>query len=226
MHPWNFAIRRTNLEPSYIAVTGANSSGGLVRILTSNTTGLSDGDRVTIRGVNGTTEANGTWEISNLNANVNFTLVGTTFTNAYVNGGEWTKAGAFDYSYAIPLPSDCLRVLRVNDQLVSPDWRIEKGSILTNDDTNYVKYIFNANIDDTMSIMFYEALAIYLAWDISLELGRDNTTKEQMGRDFREVLAKARFVDACEDPAEQIEASDWVSSRFMYRGANSDPRYW
>jgi hypothetical protein len=225
MHPWNFAIKRTNLEPSYLAIQTCTNASGLIRVQTVANHGLNDGDRVTIRDVVGTTEANGTWFITKHDGD-EFDLNDSTFSNAYVSGGEWTHAGGFDYTYAIALPTDCLRVLRVNDQLVSPDWRIEKGHILTNDDTNYVKYIYDAAIDDTMSILFYEALGLYLAWDISLELGRDNQTKEQLGRDFKEVLAKARFVDAMEDPAEQIEANDWVSSRFMYRGANSDPRYW
>jgi hypothetical protein len=226
MHPWNFAIKRTNLEPSYVAITGAVSSGGKIQVLTASTSGLSSGDRVTINSITGTTEANGTWFISSLITDTSFILDDSTFSNAYTSGGQWTKAGNFDFIYSIALPSDCLRVLRVNDQLVSPDWRVEKGRILTNDDTNYVKYIYDASIDDTMNILFYEALALYLAFDISLELGRDNQTKEQLGRDFKEVLSKARFVDATEDPAEQIEANDWVSSRLMYRGANSDPRYW
>lgn len=223
MHPWNFAIKRTNLEPAWIVITNCTNHTGEV-LVDSAGHGLSTGDRVTIRGVVGTTEANGTWFITK-HSNNEFILNNSTFSNAYVSGGEWTHAGGFDYTYAIALPVNCLRVLRVNDQLTSPDWRIEKGHILTSDDTNYVKYIMDVNIDDTMNILFYEALALYLAWDISLELGRDNATKEQLGRDFKEVLAKARFVDACEDPAEQMEANDWVTSRLTYRAANSDPRY-
>jgi hypothetical protein len=231
MHPWNFAIKRANLEPSYANITGAVSDGSSdneVRI-TSATHGLSDGMRVTIKNVTGTTEANGTWVVKNSTTNT-FDLDDSTFSNTYVSGGQWTRAATFDFIYSIALPTDCIRVLRVNDNLVSPDWKIESGRMLTNDDTNYLKYVYDIGELDsayaTMNIMFYEALALYLAWDISLELGRDNGTKEQLGRDFKEVLSKARFVDAMEDPAEQIEANDWVSSRLMYRGANSDPRYW
>lgn len=227
MHPWNFAIKRKNVEPVYTAITGAVSDGSSdneVRI-TSNSHGLSDGERVTIKDVTGTTEANGTWVVGGAATNT-FDLVGSTFSNTYVSGGEWTQAGTFDFIYSIALPSDCIRILRVNDSLVSPQWRIEAGRILTNDDTNYVKYVSDVSDYTKMSIMFYEALALYLAWDISLELGRDNATKEQLGRDFKEVLSKARFVDACEDPAEQMEASDWLVSRITYRGDLADPRYW
>lgn len=237
MHPWNFAIKRANLVPQFFEISTApqqgqqaarpgcsNNGSGLIRVRSTAHHKLHDGDKVTIQGVVGTVEANGTW-IIDVVSNDEFDLIGSAFVNTYVSGGEWELDGLFDYQHGILLPTDCLRVLRVNDQLTSPDWRVEKGRIYTNDDTNYVKYIYNADIDDTMSILFYEALALYLAWDISLELGRDNGTKEQLGRDFKEVLAKARFVDACEDPAEQMEANDWVTSRLTYRAANSDPRY-
>lgn len=230
MHPWNFAIKRKNLEPSYAAITGAASDGSSsneVRI-TSNAHGLANGDRVTIKSVIGTTEANGTWVVSGVATNT-FDLVGSVFSNTYISGGQWTKAGTFDFIYSIALPTDCIRILRVNDNLVSPQWKIEGGRMLTNEDTNYIKYVYDIGELDTayasMSIMFYEALALYLAWDISLELGRDNATKEQLGRDFKEVLAKARFVDACEDPAEQMEASDWLVSRITYRGDFANPSY-
>ena len=225
MHPWNFAIKRTNLEPVYLAIESCVNDGGLVQVKTVAPHNLNTGDRVTIRNVVGTVEANGTWFIDK-HTGTEFNLIDSTYSNAYVSGGEWTHAGGFDYNFAIALPTGCLRVLRVNDSLISPDWRIEKGHILTNDDTNYVKYIYDAAIDDTMSILFYEALALYLAWDISLELGRDNQTKEQLGRDFKEVLAKARFVDAMEDPAEQIEASDWLASRLTYTRSNYYSRAW
>lgn len=228
MHPWNFAIKRKNLEPSYTNVSAIDNNGGLIRI-TSNTHGLSTGDRVTITGATIATTANGTWFVTVIDANT-FDLVNSQFTSTTVTGAKWTKAGTFDYIYSIALPSDCLRVLRVNDSLICPQWKIEAGRMLTNDSTNYLKYIFDIGVTDaayaTMNVMFYEALALFLAWDISLELGRDNQTKEQLGRDFKEVLAKARFVDATEDPAEQIEASDWLVSRITYRGDLADPRYW
>ena len=224
MHPWNFAIKRTNLEPVYTSITNVSSSGGLIKI-TKTAHGFSTGNRVTIKDVAGTTEANGTWFITKVDAD-NFTLDDSTYSNAYTTGGSYTQAATFDFIYSIALPSDCLRVLRVNDEMISPDWRIEAGRMQTNSDSNYLKYTYNVTDYTTMSIMFYEALSLYLAWDISLELGRDNQTKEQLGRDFKEVLAKARFVDATEDPAEQIEASDWVASRLTYTRSNYYARAW
>ena len=69
------------------AITGAvNNGSGLIRITAANHT-FATGDRVTITGVGGTVEANGTsWRITVITANT-FDLVGSTFTNAYTSGG-------------------------------------------------------------------------------------------------------------------------------------------
>jgi hypothetical protein len=63
----------------------ANNGSGLIRI-TSAAHGFVTGDRVGIEAVTGTTEANGSWTITKIDAN-NFDLQGSTFANAYVAGG-------------------------------------------------------------------------------------------------------------------------------------------
>lgn len=68
-------------------ITGAaNNGGGLIRIA-SNGHGYINGQTVTISGVVGTTEANGTWVLSGVTANT-FDLVGSVFVNAYTSGGS------------------------------------------------------------------------------------------------------------------------------------------
>ena len=65
-----------------------NGSGAIRVVATGH--GLSTGDLVYIRDVSGTTEANGDWEITVVDAN-NFDLQGSTFSNAYTSGGRVTK---------------------------------------------------------------------------------------------------------------------------------------
>jgi len=72
------------------AITGAANNGGLIRITCTGHT-LATGQRVTITGVGGTTEANAAnWRITVITANT-FDLVGSTFTNAYTSGGTATR---------------------------------------------------------------------------------------------------------------------------------------
>lgn len=82
------------IAPGAIVITGAADNGaGLVRITVGSTATLTTGDVRTISGVLGTTEANGTWTITKINATT-FDLQGSTFANAYVSGG--VVAGSLD----------------------------------------------------------------------------------------------------------------------------------
>lgn len=86
------------------AVSGAVSNGaGLIR-LTATGHGMSTGDSVAVYGVTGTTEANGQWIITKVDANT-VDLQGSTFTNAYVSGGTLTNRGAYYGFIAAIAPS-------------------------------------------------------------------------------------------------------------------------
>jgi hypothetical protein len=69
------------------AITGAaNNGSGLIRITAVAHT-FRTGDRITITGVGGTTEANAAnWPITVITVDT-FDLQGSTFTNAYTSGG-------------------------------------------------------------------------------------------------------------------------------------------
>lgn len=68
----------------------ANNGSGLIRV-TDAAHGYSSGIYLHISGVTGTTEANGDWFITKINANT-YDLVGSAFVNAYVAGGATRPA--------------------------------------------------------------------------------------------------------------------------------------
>jgi hypothetical protein len=78
------------------AITGcANNGSGLIRVTAASSTTRATGDKIVIKGVVGTTEANNvfnttaaamTWTITVV-TNTTFDLIGSTFTNAYTSGG-------------------------------------------------------------------------------------------------------------------------------------------
>lgn len=103
------------------AVTGAaNNGGGLVRV-TSNGHGYINGQVVTVSGVVGTVEANGSWVVAGVTANT-FDLVGSAFVNAYVSGGSalmfvWVNTAYGYYADITALLKSKFCV--VSDQLLS-----------------------------------------------------------------------------------------------------------
>lgn len=81
----------SGLVSQTVAITGAASNGqGEIRITTGSAHGYSTGDIITIAGVGGTTEANGTWKITNISSTT-FDLGGSAFSNAYTSGGTTAK---------------------------------------------------------------------------------------------------------------------------------------
>ncbi len=136
-------------DPS-IAITGAAaSSTGAIRIL-AVAHGLDDGVKVYISSVTGTTEANGTWDISKVDAD-HFDLRGSTFVHAWSSGGavfpavftttdvgrairmkegaHWGWATIFSYQSPIQVHIDIVETLvNGNDK---EDWRLGTYSATT-----------------------------------------------------------------------------------------------
>lgn len=75
-----------------------NNGSGLIKITLAGH-GLSTGKAVIIQDVEGTTEANGVWLITVVDAN-SFTLDGSTFSNAYVQGGTIARGDAIRIDFA------------------------------------------------------------------------------------------------------------------------------
>ncbi len=81
------------------AVTGTADSGGLVRLTLTTTRGLLTGNTMTVSGVGGTTEANGSWVITVIDA-THVDLIGTTYATPYTTGGTTsTSAGYMRIKY-------------------------------------------------------------------------------------------------------------------------------
>ena len=97
----NLGLKKVwDYDADAISVTGtADNGSGEIRI-TAASHGFSDEDRVIVHDVEGTTEANGTWQIDYISANT-FDLVGSTFTNAWTSGGKVFKECDDTYKYPL-----------------------------------------------------------------------------------------------------------------------------
>lgn len=77
------------------AVTGAaNNGGGLIRLAITSTRGIFSGSTMVVSGIVGTTEANGTWVVTVIDA-THVDLVASTFANAYVSGGTTVDSSGY-----------------------------------------------------------------------------------------------------------------------------------
>lgn len=80
-------MKVTLVNAKQVTVTGAaNNGSGLIRITCSGGHGAATGERVSIQGIVGTTEANGFWTVTVV-SRTEIDLQGSTFANAYSSGG-------------------------------------------------------------------------------------------------------------------------------------------
>jgi hypothetical protein len=75
------------------SITGATNASPIV--ITSASHGLQTGMRVTVASVGGNTAANGTFNITVVNANT-FSLDSSTGNSTYTSGGTWSVTGLYD----------------------------------------------------------------------------------------------------------------------------------
>lgn len=84
-------------ESHYISAAVDNGAG-LIKITTADAHNLSTNDYVWIQGVAGTTEANGGWQVTVVDAD-EFTLNSSTYANTYTGGGVMDKAWNISGTY-------------------------------------------------------------------------------------------------------------------------------
>ena len=132
-------------------------------------------------------------------------------------------APAFGFSYQFQVPSDCLRILNLQDDFSDDtvsqgsfyNWKREGDKILTNDSTCKIKFIKDVSErPDLFSSNFSEALAYRLAADLAYPLAQSNQLASRMNQQYLVFLAYARSYDAQEGSSDRFSADQWLESRY------------
>ena len=140
--------------------------------------------------------------------------------SALVSTPEW------GYTLEYQLPTDCLRVVQVNDYwdvpgyadyLNSPDeemYRIEGRTIRTNLGAPLkLRYIRKVTNSGEFDASFNEVFACDLAFNCAEALTQSNSKKESAREDRRDAIMMAVRSNAIELPPQMLPDSSWVLSR-------------
>jgi len=130
-----------------------------------------------------------------------------------------STAPAFEFAYQYNLPSDCLRVLQMED--LDMFYKIEGGKLLTDEGTAKIMYLARVEDVNLFDSMFVEALSARLAAELAVTLAESNTLYSNMMEMYNRKLGDARSMDAQESGYLEIVADTWLDSRINYGGTAS-----
>lgn len=120
---------------------------------------------------------------------------------------------AFDFSNEFQLPSDCIRLLSVDETL---DYRVEGQKILADATLLNIKYISRVTNPVQIDCLCAEAIALYLAYDLSYALVQDINKTEALAQAYARHVRKAGSVDSQEDGRNTLRPNFFMDSRQGY----------
>lgn len=213
-HQWRFATKRAVLTKDDVyAITGATAANPVVITIGAGH-GVTNGQGVFIAGVIGMSQLN---NLTYTAANVTATTLelsgvdGTAYT-AYASGGSLTRYIATEYAYRFALPSDCLRILRINGS-ERDDYRVESGYICTDEGTVNIEYIFDNGDESSFDAQFVDLFAARLSAEVSFYLTDNNTLTEQAWNIYNDKIRMARTMDSRQGMPRGLEADAWLDAR-------------
>lgn len=122
---------------------------------------------------------------------------------------------------SFPLPTDCLRLLRVIDYNAD-EWSLEGRAILANQSGPlYVQYVRDVPVTD-FDAACANAFAHRLAWKCGTRVAGSSFDETAAEAAYRRALSESRRVDAMENPPIEHHESSWVTARWAGTSDGAD----
>jgi len=102
---------------------------------------------------------------------------------------------AFNYKYQYTLPSDCLRVIKVNEDF---DFKVEGRNIITDKEDCYIQYVYFNEDTALWDASFTELMVAKMAYELAYTLPRSGGMVDRMYNLYQKQLIEARDADSSE----------------------------
>jgi hypothetical protein len=116
------------------------------------------------------------------------------------------------WAYAYQLPTDCLRVLRMNDYLDSV-YAIEGDALVTDEQTASISYTSRVESVADFEPLLFQAMGAYLAHKIAFPLTKSRELMATCLEIFERKVDEAKGVDATQATPEAFVTDGWERSR-------------
>lgn len=121
-------------------------------------------------------------------------------------------APAFEYTYAYPLPADCLRVITIYEP--SSEWKVVGSEIHTNDSSLFLEYVADIDNEGLWDAVFTDLMVLKLAIDMCYAITGASAVAAQLKQEYDRVFREAKQYDAMEDFPRQWNSGTWYDSRY------------
>jgi hypothetical protein len=123
-----------------------------------------------------------------------------------------SDASSFNYQFKYQLPAECLRVMEVYD---TDDYKIIGHGIYSNETECVVRFVKDVEDTTEWNAMFTDVMAQRLAAEMAYAITKSQATADTNIQMYGQKLAKARFVDASEEPQDALGDRGFVlNARF------------
>lgn len=129
------------------------------------------------------------------------------------------------WTYAFPLPADCIRVLSVSDSDLDyvgeegPKWEIglhgdsNLRCVFFDSDECYVRYTMRITDENIFDPLFVKAFAASLAAEIAYSLTQDRSIVNDMMGIYNMFMRQAKSVDSQEGGHNTVIDDEWLKAR-------------
>jgi hypothetical protein len=121
-------------------------------------------------------------------------------------------APTYGWSYSIPLPADCLRLLSVE---AGQDYDVEGRRIVSNASSLNVTYTAKITDVTLYDSLFCQALGARLAHAMSKRVTDSDAGRDDLWEIYKAFVREARSIDSQEGRATQVDASTWTDARVL-----------
>jgi hypothetical protein len=122
-------------------------------------------------------------------------------------------AKQWGFSNKFPFPADMLRLVEVRD-LSTSDYQVEGRAILANTTVLYIRYVGREEDPNQYDVLFFDAAAAHLAFELAEPLTQSNTKKDAAWQEYKDRLSDAKQLDGQENPPAQFEEDEWIAVRY------------
>lgn len=124
----------------------------------------------------------------------------------------------YEWKYSYQLPGDHIRVLSVSSTTVGlgrSAYRIEGGTLSSDSENIYLKYVSRITDPNLMSPMFRVAFSKLLASRLAVALTQSPALSKELYTQYLDQdLPSAKSADAIADQADELPESEWVAVRY------------